>query len=443
MPESADPVEAAATDVPRAGRFVAAYGDRVRHAADWGCWVVSDGRRRGRDGQGLRVERLAFGLGERPAGPLTPGSLTDAVPRSSGQGRVWLTVRSVRQLLAAARSHPAVMTGRGDDAFDRRPDLLTVANGTVDLRTGRLRPHDPADRLTTLCPHAYDPAAGCPRYDGLLAEMFAGDAATVQYVRDLAGYCLTGETTDQSFTLLVGEGANGKTVLPEAWAQILGHELTYHTPPELLMNGRADRHPPEKASLHGKRLVICSETEEDGSLNERRIKTPDRGDTITARFCFGDFFPFRPTHKLLLATNHRSRGRGTDDGIGRRVRLLEFRRQFWTAADVLAKPGKIFRPEDEADGTLLASLRGERPASWPAWSGPRCGTTRREGGGSRCRHPSWPRWPSTARTRTSSPSSSESRSGRPPARCCRRRRSTGSSASGTATRGTPTRSSSA
>jgi len=43
--------------------------------------------------------------------------------------------------LTVARAMPPVPTER----LDRDPDLLNVANGTLDLRTGELRPHDQTD----------------------------------------------------------------------------------------------------------------------------------------------------------------------------------------------------------------------------------------------------------------------------------------------------------
>ena len=44
-------------------------------------------------------------------------------------------------------------------ALDQDPYLLNVANGTIDLRTGLLGLHDPADMLTKISPVNYDPAA--------------------------------------------------------------------------------------------------------------------------------------------------------------------------------------------------------------------------------------------------------------------------------------------
>ena len=50
--------------------------------------------------------------------------------------------------------------------FDRDGWLLNCLNGTLDLRSGELRPHDPADLISKLAPVAYDP-------DGALSTLGA------------------------------------------------------------------------------------------------------------------------------------------------------------------------------------------------------------------------------------------------------------------------------
>ncbi|WP_149111540.1 phage/plasmid primase, P4 family [Limnoglobus roseus] len=359
------------TDAERGRRFVDLFGGRVRYVEDWAAWCVFDDRRWVRDPEGIRVQRLAFDHGgslrkneaSNPEGQLaneattSPDAPSDAGALTGGVEK-WLSMRSVQSLLAAARSDPRVFVPVGADVFDTHPHLLNVANGTIDLRTGVLGPHTPEDFLTVLCPTAFEPDAACPAYDRFLDGLFPGRPAVAQFVRDFGGYALTGETCDQSYLVFAGEGSNGKSVLLELWGAVLGNDLTYHAPPELLVDGGPDRHPTERASLRGKRLVVCSETEEEGCLNERRLKSLTGSDTITARFCRQDFHSFIPTFKLVLATNYLPRVRGTDHGTWRRLRLVEFLRKFWTPADCLANPVGDFRPEDQADASLPTRLRG-------------------------------------------------------------------------------------
>ena len=70
------------------------------------------------------------------------------------------------------------------------------------------------------------------------------------------------------------------------------------------------------------------------------------GNTITARFQYGKEFEFRPEFKLLEATNHLPKIRGTDVGIWRRIRLVPFTQRI---------------PEDKQDMLLPQKLEAELP----------------------------------------------------------------------------------
>jgi len=78
------------------------------------------------------------------------------------------------------------------------------------------------------------------------------------------------------------------------------------------------------ARLRGARMVQCNEFPEGGRLAENKLKQLTGGDTVVARFLYGEHFEFRPTHKLMVRTNHKPSIRGADWGIWRRVALVPF-----------------------------------------------------------------------------------------------------------------------
>ena len=49
--------------------------------------------------------------------------------------------------------------------YDHDSWLFNCQTGTIDLRTGKLKPHDPADTITTISPVVYDPEGGVPAVD--------------------------------------------------------------------------------------------------------------------------------------------------------------------------------------------------------------------------------------------------------------------------------------
>jgi len=82
--------------------------------------------------------------------------------------------------------------------------------------------------------------------------------------------------------------------------------------------------PNDIARLRGTRLVTAAEAECDRQLAEALVKQLTGGDTITARFLYGEFFEFLPTFKFFLGVNNRPLIKGTDHAIWRRIRLIPF-----------------------------------------------------------------------------------------------------------------------
>ena len=98
--------------------------------------------------------------------------------------------QAIRATLFLAQPRLAVMP----DLFDADPWLFNVRNGTLDLRTGKLRPHDRDDFITKMADVDFGPDAAAPRWDKLLYEIF-DDEQMIQYVVTVLGYCLSGDNT--------------------------------------------------------------------------------------------------------------------------------------------------------------------------------------------------------------------------------------------------------
>jgi len=207
--------------------------------------------------------------------------------------------------------------------YDADPWLLNCANGTLDLRTGALRPHDPADRLTKVAGAAYDPAASCPGFDAFLLRV-QPDAGMRTFIQRAIGYTLTGNTREQCLFFAYGLGSNGKSTLLTVLQTILG-EYGIGAKPETFMvkkdDGGANN---DVAALMGARGVIAGELEDGKRFAESALKAMTGTDMLTARFLHKEFFDFKPAFKLWLQGNHKPTIRGTDEGIWRRVRLVPF-----------------------------------------------------------------------------------------------------------------------
>src|SRR5262249_40920636 len=144
--------------------------------------------------------------------------------------------------------------------LDSDPWLLNVRNGTIDLRTGELRPHRREDLITSLAPVEFDPRAACPLWLEVQDKVFAKSAALIGFFQRLCGLSLTGITTEQILPILWGVGANGKSTLLGVLLEILGSDYAITAPPGLLIVKHGESHPTERAVLFGKRLVVDMES---------------------------------------------------------------------------------------------------------------------------------------------------------------------------------------
>jgi putative DNA primase/helicase len=209
------------------------------------------------------------------------------------------------------------------EIWDRDSYLSGTPGGTIDLRTGKLRPADPADYITKQMAVAPADTADCPNWLQFLHEVTKGDEQLVAYLQRFAGYALTGDTKEHMLLFAYGGGTNGKGVFQRTIGGILG-DYSCVAAMDTFTASHSDRHPADLAMLRGARLAMASETEEGRAWAESRIKQITGGDPISARFMRQDFFTFLPQFKLLLIGNHKPSLRNVDEAARRRFHIVPF-----------------------------------------------------------------------------------------------------------------------
>ncbi|AEG14986.1 phage/plasmid primase, P4 family [Desulfofundulus kuznetsovii DSM 6115] len=347
------------TDLGNARRLVARYGQDLRYCHPWGKWLVWTGKGWKVDETGavlrLAKETVRNIYAEAAAEPDEKARqrIVDHALRSESAGRI-------KAMVALAESEPGIPVLPAE--LDRDPWLLNVLNGTIDLRTGELRPHRREDMLTKIAPVEYDPQAKCPRWEQFLNEIMDGNRNLMGFLQRAVGMSLTGDTSEHVLFILHGSGRNGKSTFLNTLLALLG-DYGMTAAPDLLMAKQNDRHPTELADLFGKRLVVSIESDEGRRLAESLIKQLTGGDKIKARRMREDFWEFSPSHKLWLATNHKPRVRGTDVAIWSRLKLIPFAVTF---------------PEDKQDKQLAKKLLAELPGIL-RWAVEGCLTWQRDG----------------------------------------------------------------
>jgi putative DNA primase/helicase len=242
-------------------------------------------------------------------------------------------------------------------AFDTKPLLLNVANGTIDLTTGTLRAAARDDKLTLASPATYDAVAACPTFERFVSDIMAGDGEMIAFLQRLMGLLLTGDNRDQLFVILHGTGENGKSTWLEIVRALLGQEYSRVIPSHVLMAHKSEGGAsPEISRLKGARLVTSVEPEKGQKLAEAFVKAQSGGDMMTGRSLYKDYIEFVATHKIILATNHRPRITGTDHAIWRRIVPVPFEVSFKGRADLTM--GATLKTE--LSGILNWALAGTR-----------------------------------------------------------------------------------
>lgn len=308
------------TDLGNAMRLVALHGEDLRYCYTWGKWLVWDGKRWVIDDAG-QVELLAKD---------TVKNIYAEAARETSESRrkelaKWALSSESRQRLSAmvalAQSEPGIPIKH--DEPNRNRWLINCLNGTLDLRTGELKPHDRADLITKIAPVEYRMGAPCPNWLSFLNMIFEGNQDLIAFVQRAVGYSLTGITDERCMFILWGKGKNGKSTFLETIGRMMG-DYAEKTTAETLLTTRQTNIPNDIARLQGARFVRASESEHGRYLAEARIKEMTGQDMIAARFLFSEWFSFIPEFKIWLGTNHKPVIRGTDEAIWDRIKLIPF-----------------------------------------------------------------------------------------------------------------------
>lgn len=233
------------TDLGNALRFAREHQNDTRYCWPWAKWLVWNGRFWAADDSG-GVHRLA----EQTVRALYQEAAAElSMLRREALGKWALKSESHDRrvkMLASGQAIEGIPVRPGD--LDRDPMLLNCRNGTLDLRTGTLRPHERKDYITLGLDLDYDPDAKCPTWEQFLLQVFGDDVSLVAFLQRAIGHSLTGDVREDAFFILYGAGSNGKSTLINIVHVLLGIYAA-KVPSELLMVRRSERHPTELATL--------------------------------------------------------------------------------------------------------------------------------------------------------------------------------------------------
>jgi len=237
--------------------------------------------------------------------------------------------------------------------FDARGDLLNFRNGTLEMETGKFREHRKEDHLTVVIPRDFHEGVLAPRWERFVDEVWT-DSGTRLLMKGGVGYCLSTSVKEQIFLYLWGIGANGKSIFARVLEALLGPYAVQCGIDMFIANddAKANR---ETINLKGKRLAICSETEEGRRLNEVLIKSIVSPDKQVGRRLYCEVETWEPTAKVMILGNHLMRTRGGSHATDRRIRLVGCEQVF---EGENCDPGLLDKLMAELDGITAWAVDG-------------------------------------------------------------------------------------
>lgn len=325
-------------DSENADRLAALCAGKFLYCTDLKTWLKYDGRKWDRV-ESVELQepaRLAIqkelvdivvanaayvkGGGELKEGDLKAYNSIIAYLNGAAQNRVYID-----NAIKLAQGVPSMMCHAGD--FDNDPYLLNCANGVLNLKTFEFMPHSPKQMFMKCTRAAYNPVAHSTLWRDTMRQIVP-DNNTYDYVQRMAGYCLTGNCSEELLFFLYGHGGTGKGTFTETLGYALGDYST-SVPVEILLSSKWEKGgnspSPYIAGLKGTRLAFSSESGMGNYFDEATLKHLTGGDTITGRFLHSNPVEFSPSHKLVISSNYMPAIRdATDDGVKRRLVIIPF-----------------------------------------------------------------------------------------------------------------------
>ena len=244
----------------------------------------------------------------------------------SSESQKWLKANATRSkisnILKLSNSNKNLATASNE--FDLIPELINFTNGTYNLETSVLQPHNPDDMLTKIINFDYDADAKCPHWLTFINRVVDNDQNIIEYLQKACGYSISGTVSEEKVFYVYGAGGNGKSVFFNILMEIF-KDFVIKTPTEMLLQKSFDGIPNDVVRMKGARMVVAAEMPENRNLNESKLKDLSGGDALTGRYLFQEYVEFKPMHSLWLYGNSKPKIVGTDNGIWRRIVILPFR----------------------------------------------------------------------------------------------------------------------
>ena len=307
------------SDITNRDFFIKAYSEKVRYCISWNKFLIWNGTCWQIDTRG-RVEEMCVDFIHkmyRALRSIDDYQLKVLFEKHLVRSENYRRIQGMVGLLKMSKDLKVE-----DFEMDKDHLLFNTQTQTINLRTGKIRDPSNKDLITNKSNFVFQKDAMCPTWNLFLQQIFNNDNDLIRFVQKAMGYALSGDVSEQCLFILWGTGANGKSTFLNVLHHLFG-DYARSTMIETFMKKNSEQSN-DLARLKGARLVTTSEIEQGKPLSESLIKTVTGEDELTARFLYGEYFSFKPTFKIFMATNHKPKIRGADNGIWRRIKMIPF-----------------------------------------------------------------------------------------------------------------------
>lgn len=206
------------------------------------------------------------------------------------------------------------------DKFNKDWHKIAVKNGVLNLVTGEVEPPNKSDINTIYIPWEYDPdPVYSPRIDQFMKELTGGDAIKMQFLYQIAGYCLLKKNIFEKFVIAKGEGGTGKSTYTNLLHKLVGGDVNAsHI-------GLADFDKDYYLATTVGKLVNIDDDVVDGKIleNTGRFKSIISGNVISVRQIYREVIDFKPYITCIFSCNKLPRIMDKTSGLYRRMVLIE------------------------------------------------------------------------------------------------------------------------
>lgn len=214
-----------------------------------------------------------------------------------------------------------------DGIPNEHPLIINFKNGMYDLEKNEFLTHSAGIFSLNQIDCIYNPEAKCVYVDRLLDNVSCKNKAIRTLLEEMLGYILIGDCRFQKSFILLGEGANGKSVFLDMIVNWLGSQNCS----SLALEDLSDRFRPSQ--LVGKLVNIGDDSGADLLKNTAIFKKLVTGDPITLEFKHAQPFSYSNTAKMIFSANNLPPSSDKSNGFMRRMTIIPFNAKFLPTDD--------------------------------------------------------------------------------------------------------------